>query len=69
LSLTNYQHFTTGAIFLSIVATLAMMAALVGTLYPVPEPPYNWLPYLFLVYLAGGLIFFSVASSRRTAED
>jgi hypothetical protein len=37
--------------------------ALVGTLYPVPTAPYNWLPYLYLGYLLAGLVWF--AASRR----
>jgi hypothetical protein len=47
----------------SIVATLAMILVLVGTLYPVPAAPYNWLPYLYLAYLIAGLVWF--AASRR----
>jgi amino acid transporter len=40
---------------LSVVSVLAMVLVLEGTLYPVPEAPKNWLPYLFLGYLAAGL--------------
>ncbi len=32
---------------LSVVSVLAMVLVLEGTLYPVPEAPKNWLPYLF----------------------
>jgi amino acid transporter len=48
-------HLTAGAIALSAAGVIAMIAALAGTLYPVPEAPYNWLPYVYLVYLAAGL--------------
>jgi len=52
-------HLTKGALLLSIAAMLAMLLALVGTLYPVPtERPYNWLPYLYLIYLACGTGWF-----------
>jgi amino acid transporter len=54
---------TTPLLLLSIAATLAMVLAMVGTLYPVPDPPYNWLPYLYLAYLFAGLVWF--AASRR----
>jgi amino acid transporter len=37
------------------VGVLAILLALAGTLYPVPEAPYSWLPYIYLVYLAAGL--------------
>jgi amino acid transporter len=54
---------TPALLALSIAATLAMVLAMVGTLYPVPAAPYNWLPYLYLVYLMVGLVWF--AASRR----
>ncbi|AXC11781.1 Amino acid permease [Acidisarcina polymorpha] len=57
------QHLTPALLLLSIIGTLAMVLALVGTLYPVPAAPYNWLPYLYLAYLMTGLVWF--AASRR----
>jgi amino acid transporter len=47
-------------------ACAVMVLALVGNLYPVPEGPYGKLPYVYLVYLAVGLIWFAVRA-RRTA--
>ena len=35
-----------------------MLLALVGNLYPVPEGPYGKLPYIYLAYLAAGLLWF-----------
>ena len=32
-----------------------MLLALAGTLYPIPQAPYNWLPYIYLTYLVIGL--------------
>jgi hypothetical protein len=32
-----------------------MLLAMAGTLYPIPAPPYNVLPYIYLAYLALGL--------------
>jgi len=57
------QTLTPPLLALSIGGTLAMLLVLVGTLYPVPAAPYNWLPYLYLAYLTAGLIWF--AASRR----
>lgn len=43
-------------IALPTAAVGAILLALVGTLYPVPAPPYNRLPYIYLATLAVGLI-------------
>jgi amino acid transporter len=53
---------------LSVLACLAMLFALVGNLYPVPEGPYGKLPYIYLAYLSVGLVWFFVnARSRKPA--
>jgi hypothetical protein len=44
----------------------AMVLALAGNLYPVPEGPYGKLPYIYLAYLAAGLLWF-FWNSRRAA--
>ena len=62
------QHLTTPLLLLSIAGTLAMVLALVGTLYPVPAAPYNWLPYLYLAYLAAGLVWFAVSRRAQAAK-
>jgi amino acid transporter len=49
---------------ISVLAFVAMLLALIGNLYPVPEGPYGKLPYIYLVYLAAGLLWF-VAARRR----
>ena len=46
------QKLTTAAVAVSVLAVVAMALVLAGTLYPVPEAPKNWLPYIFLLYLA-----------------
>jgi amino acid transporter len=43
---------------LSWLGCAAMLLALVGNLYPVPEGPYGKLPYIYLVYLGAGMIWF-----------
>ena len=46
---------------LLVVAALggvSMIMALAGTLYPVPDAPYSWLPYLYFVYLLVAVGFF-----------
>jgi len=50
------------------LAAVAMLLALAGNLYPVPEGPYGKLPYIYLAYLTAGLGWFMVrARSNRIA--
>jgi amino acid transporter len=54
-------QLTPASLGLSIAAAIAMILAMAGTLYPVPEKPYNWLPYIYLAYLLAGLAWFQLA--------
>ncbi len=49
----------------SVLAALAMVLALAGNMYPVPEGPYGKLPYLYLAYLAAGLGWFFLRACSR----
>lgn len=68
LALPNYldEHgvFRAGAQLISWAACAAMVLALVGNLYPVPQGPYGKLPYVYFGYLAAGLLWFAVRSRR-----
>ena len=48
------------------MACFAMLLALAGNLYPVPEGPYGKLPYIYLAYLTAGLLWF-LWNTRRAA--
>lgn len=48
----------------SALALIAMGVALVGTLYPVPSAPYNWLPYIYVGVLCAGLTWSMVLNAR-----
>ena len=50
--------FRPAARVVSVLACAAMLLALIGNLYPVPEGPYGKLPYIYLAYLAAGLLVF-----------
>ena len=50
------------------LAFLAMLLALVGNLYPVPEGPYGKLPYVYLAYLAAGMLWLFVRGNRNAGE-
>lgn len=54
-----------GAQIISVLAGIAMLLALVGNLYPVPDGPYGKLPYVYLVYLAVGLAWFAVSARKN----
>jgi amino acid transporter len=49
------------------LACTAMLLALVGNLYPVPEGPYGKLPYIYIGYLVVGLGWFFLGQRGRRA--
>src|SRR5277367_1239177 len=51
--------FRQGAQVVPGLAGIAMLLALVGNFYPVPEGPYGKLPYVYLAYLVAGLLWFA----------
>ena len=60
--------FRPGAQIIPWLACAAMLLALAGNLYPVPEGPYGKLPYIYLAYLAAGLLWFRVSGrAKKTA--
>jgi amino acid transporter len=66
--LRNHGVFRPGAQIIPWLTCFVMLLALVGNLYPVPEGPYGKLPYIYLAYLAAGLIwFFWNSKSEKTA--
>jgi len=54
-----------GAQVIPWLACAAMLLALVGNLYPVPEGPYGKLPYIYLGYLAAGMLWFFLRARNR----
>lgn len=55
LHLQAERRLSPAMVVLAAACVLAMALVLEGTLYPVPEAPKNYLPYLFLAYLAAGV--------------
>jgi amino acid transporter len=55
---------TPQAIGISVLAILAMGAALLGNLYPVPAAPYSYLPYLYLGLLLMGFAWSTIWIAR-----
>lgn len=56
--LRDHGAFRPGAQIIPWLAFIAMLSALIGNLYPVPEGPYGKLPYIYLAYLSAGLLWF-----------
>lgn len=59
--------FHAGSQFIPVLAFVAMLLALAGNLYPIPEGPYGKLPLIYLAYLALGMIWF-FAGARHERE-
>ena len=47
------------------LAFTAMLLALAGNLYPVPEGPYGKLPYVYIAYLTAGLLWYFVSRGNK----
>jgi amino acid transporter len=56
--LRRHGVFQPSSVIIPALAGAAMLLALVGNLYPVPEGNYGKLPYIYLAYLAAGLLWF-----------
>jgi amino acid transporter len=48
---------TPSAILISIMGLLFMIVPIVGSFYPLPDPPIRYYPYIFAAYVIAGVIF------------
>jgi amino acid transporter len=64
--LRDHGVFRNGAQIIPWLAATAMVLALIGNLYPVPEGPYGKLPYIYLIYLVAGLAWFFWNTRKET---
>ena len=67
--LRQHNAFHAGAQIVPWLAATAMLLALVGNLYPVPEGPYGKLPYIYLAYLVAGLGWFAVRARNKQTTN
>jgi len=66
--LRTHGAYRRGAQIIPWLAGIAMLLALAGNLYPVPEGPYGKLPYIYLAYLTAGLAWFRFRQQRKSPE-
>ena len=66
--LRSHGAYRPGAQIIPWLAGVAMLLALAGNLYPVPEGPYGKLPYIYLAYLTAGLAWFRFRQPRKSPE-
>jgi amino acid transporter len=53
--LRKHGILTPSALVLSVLALLFLLIPIVGSFYPVPDPPVRYFPYAFAIYLAIGV--------------
>ena len=61
------QHSHSVAV-ISWITVLVMVAGAIGSLYPVPEGPAFWFPFIYLAYMAMGMSWFLVRRSTIHAR-
>jgi amino acid transporter len=67
--LRQHAAFNDGAQIIPWLAAAAMLLALAGNLYPVPEGPYGKLPYIYLAYLIAGLGWFMIRARSKSSAS
>jgi hypothetical protein len=67
LYLLSQGRLTLQAVGISALAIFAMGAALLGNLYPVPDAPYSYLPYLYALLIAIGFAWSTIWRARTPA--
>jgi amino acid transporter len=61
------NELTTSAIIFAVLAELFLIAPIVGSFYPLPDPPVRYFPYIFAVYLIIGVAWLAIQRSRSGA--
>ena len=51
-------------VLLGVLGSALMSFVIIGSVYPVPDYPYNLLPYVFFVYMAFGAWWFGLLKAR-----
>jgi amino acid transporter len=64
--LRDHGAYRPGAEIIPWLAFGAMLLAVIGNLYPVPEGPYGKLPFIYLACLGAGMLWFLLQKRRET---
>ena len=51
-------------VLIGVLGTALMCFVVIGSVYPVPEYPYNILPYVFFAYMIAGALWFAALKAR-----
>lgn len=62
--LKKQRALTAGAVVISALTLLFLIVPIVGSFYPLPDPPTRYFPYVFALYLALGGVWLAVQRSR-----
>ena len=68
LTLKRQGALSTTLLVVAVLGGISMVMALAGTLYPVPDAPYSWLPYLYFAYLLAAVGFFFWNRQKRDSR-
>jgi amino acid transporter len=60
------KMLTPGAIIISALAVLFMVVPVVGSFYPLPDPPVRYFPYIFMGYMVVGGIWLLIQRARSS---
>jgi amino acid transporter len=60
------KMLTPGAVVIAVLATLFMVVPVVGSFYPLPDPPVRYFPYIFMGYMALGVVWLLIQRARST---
>ena len=66
IHLARRGHLTAGTVALAVAATAVLLLAMVASLYPVPPAPILYFPYMYLGYIAAGMIWYFLRRPRIT---
>jgi amino acid transporter len=64
MDLKKSKEMTPSHVIIGMVGAALMLFVVFGSVYPVPEYPYNILPYLFFAYMAVGAVWFTVLKMK-----